>query len=556
MLTNISLKNFALIDKLEIEFFDMFNTLTGETGAGKSILVDAVGLCLGGRASSSYIRSGAEKCTIIATFDVTGIDAIKALLDEYGLEYDNNLIIEREISRTGRNLCRINSKITPLRILNEIGKHLVSIYGQNEHTQLLKANYQLQLIDQWGGRIIEELKEDISLIIDEINCLEKRLENIGMDQSLMARELDMLQFQIKEIEEANLVDGELEELENESQFMKNAEEIFLVLNDIDSLFSSDFEVTPFFERLGDMARDLDNISKYDSELKPILEMMNSVYYDMQELDNINKDYQLKFDFDPDRLRSIEARLNTIHSLRKKYGNTFDDIKNYLENAYERVDLLANSEEKRAKLKIKIEELKQTYFTKAKRLSDNRQNYANEFAKLIENGISDLGMEHAKLQISLLFNDRRITKNGSDEIQMLFSANKGEPLQVLANVISGGELSRLMLEIKTQFTSQTDNLTIIFDEIDVGIGGKVATAVAEKIAHLSKDRQVLCVTHLPVIAAKAKYHYVVDKEYVDNRTITVIKNVQNEERVKEIMRMLGSFDDITKSQANRLLAYDK
>ncbi len=552
MLVNISLKNFALIDQLEIEFYNNFNTLTGETGAGKSILIDAVSLCIGGRASTSYIRSGSEKCSVIATFDVSKSDYVKDKLIEYGYEPDDYIVIEREISKNGRNVCRINGKISPVRVLNEVGSNLINIYGQHEHTQLLNEEYQLDLIDSWNKNEIISQKDQLSKVIDEINSLQRRLSEIGTDQSIIARELDMLEFQINEIEEANLSVNELKELENESMFLKNSEKIFSVLNEIDNMFSSNFEITSLFEQLGDITRELENISSLDSELKPVINMANSIYYDMQELENITQNYKLKFDFDPNRLNQVEERLNKIHSLRRKYGSTIEEILEYLQTAHERVNLLKNSEEERLKINSKINLLKKEYLEYAKSLSEQRQKNANEFSKLIENGIKNLGMDYARLKIKIIFNNKKVSKNGSDKIRMLFSANKGEPLKPLTEVISGGELSRLMLEIKTQLTSQNDNTAIIFDEIDVGIGGKVANAVAAKIDNLSKDKQVLCVTHLPVIAAKAKYHYVVDKEYINERTVTTITKVDGTERVTEIMRMLGSDDDITRSQAKKML----
>ena len=555
MLVNISLNNFALIDKLEIEFFDHFNTLTGETGAGKSILIDAVSLCIGGRANTSYIRSGSEKCSVIATFDISDSSFIKNRLGDYGLDGDEYLIVEREISRNGRNTCRINGKISPIKILNEISNDLVNIYGQHEHTQLLNEDYQLDLIDSWKKDEVNMLKNEISLILDKIEDLKNRIAEIGSDKSLIARELDMLQFQINEIEEANLIVGEIQELENESNFLKNSERIFSVLKEIDNLFDGSYEIRSLFEQLGDLTRQLENISRLDSELKPIVEMANSIYYDMQELENETENYKLKFDFDPNRLDQIEKRLNKIHSLRKKYGNTIEEVHTYLKKAKERTYLLINSEEERLRITKEIEELKAKYLRVAKKLSALRQKSAEEFQSLIEKGIKDLGMQHAKIKADFVFDKNRISRNGSDKVSFYFSANKGEPLKPLKEVISGGELSRLMLEIKTQITSKNDNTTIVFDEIDVGIGGKVASAVANKIANLSKDKQVLCVTHLPVIAAKATHHYVVDKAYIKDRTVTTISKVNGEMRVKELMRMLGADDEITRSQAEKLLSYN-
>jgi len=554
VIVNISLNNFALIDNLEVEFFNNFNTLTGETGAGKSILIDAVSLCIGGRASTSYIRSGSEKCSVITTFDITKSDFVKETLISYGIEPDDYLIVEREIAKNGRNVCRINGKISPVKVLNEISQELVNIYGQHEHTQLLKEDYQLHLIDSWKKEEIDNSKKEIDNTLDEISILDKRIKEIGSDQSLIARELDMLEFQINEIEEAHLVVGELEQLENESNFLKNSEKIFSVLKEIDNLFDGGYEIHSLFEQLGDVTRQLENISSLDSELKPIVNMANSIYYDMQELENETESYKLKFDFDPNRLDEIEKRLNKIHTLRKKYGHTIEDILDYLDNAKKRAYILNNSEEERQRINQKIKVLKKQYFTEAKNLSSIRQKSANEFTSLIEKGIKDLGMEHAKIKADIIFDESKISKNGSDKVVFYFSANKGEPLKPLSEVISGGELSRLMLEIKTQITSQNDNTTIIFDEIDVGIGGKVANAVANKIANLSKDKQVLCVTHLPVIAAKAKHHYVVDKSYKNNRTITIISKANGENRVKELMRMIGSDDAITKTQARKLLGY--
>ncbi len=552
MLVNISLKNFALIDQLEIELFNGFNTLTGETGAGKSILIDAVGLCIGGRASSTYIRSGAEKCHVAATFYVKDNDEVKDILNEFGIDYEDNLIIEREISRNGRNLNRVNGSMTTLKVLNILGEHLISIYGQHEHTLLLNENYQLDLIDSWGKDKVQPLKTHIKQIIANIRSTERSLEEIGIDKSLLARELDILKFQIDEIESANLYEGELEELENESNFLRNSERIFSVLNEVGRLFSDEFGTLSPYERIGDCSKQLENIIRFDDEIEPLAKMANSVFYDLEELENLVEEYKMKFDFDPNRLIQVDERLNKIHTLRKKYGNNIEEIMTFLENAKTRVDLLENSEERRQKLQKLLADYKLQYLDKARELSEARYFAGEKFTNLIEAGISDLGMEHARLKCSFSFDESKISLNGSDTLELLFSANKGEPLANLAEVISGGELSRMMLEIKTRFTTLKDTNAIIFDEIDVGIGGKVASAVAKKIESLSMERQVLCVTHLPIIASKAKHHYVVGKKILDNRTVTEVLKVENEARIDEIMRMIGSEDEVTRNHAINLL----
>jgi len=552
LLVNISLRNFALIDSLELELFDNFNTLTGETGAGKSILIDAVGLCIGGRASTTYIRSGADKCSVLATFYVKDNEEVEKILTNYGLVYEDNLIIEREIARNGRNTNRVNGSITTLKVLSELGEHLINIYGQHEHTMLLKDDYQLELVDSWGSKRINPIKHEITEIIKNIRKVEKELDEIGIDKSLIARELDILEFQINEIQSSNLYHGELEELENESKFLKNAERIFSVLMEVDKLFNDELSPIALYDKIGDCSKQLENIIRFDNEIEPLAKMANSIYYDLQELENLTEDYRLKFDFDPNRLIAVEDRLNIIHRLRKKYGDSVEDIIEFLEKAKQRADLLTNSEELRKSLNKQLIEYKEDYLNKAMELSKARQESADEFTNLIEKGIKDLGMEHSRLKCVLEFDKSKVSLNGSNQIKFLFSANKGEPLENLAEVISGGELSRLMLEIKTRFTALKDTNAIIFDEIDVGIGGKVASAVARKIASLSNDRQVLCVTHLPVIAAKAQHHYVVEKRIVEDRTITKVLKVENEKRVEEVMRMIGAEDDITRQQAQRLL----
>lgn len=556
MLIHLSLKNFALVESANIDFFDNLNILTGETGAGKSILIDAVSLALGSRGSTNFIRSGASKCKITATFKFDNIKPLLEQLNSYGIEHEDRIvIIDREITRSGRNRNLINGVPVTNQMLRGIGSFLINIYGQHEHTRLLYESYQRQIIDQWGGQEISKIKAEIANILAEINSLNKKLTDFGEDESMVARELDILGYQLEEIKNAALTPNEDEELERESRVLRNFEKINDVLAELERTFFDDNNQVSVLDRIGNCTSSLQAISEYDDRIKNIFDLTSSIYYNAQELSHELGNYLNQVDFNPDQLNQIEERLNEINVLKRKYGNSIEDIIGFAESVKKRIYTLENSSEERDKLTAQIQSLQNEYSVKALALSKARSKFSRSLCQKLQKGLSDLGMKYARLTCQVEYNPAVVTAAGSDKVRLLFSANKGEPLNPLQEVISGGELSRLMLILKALISNENEVSAIIFDEIDVGIGGQVATAIADKLFELAKTRQILCVTHLPVIAAKGNYHFLIKKSIKNERTVTEIELLDKDSRIAELMRMMGSdkTDQATRIHAEKLIA---
>ncbi len=403
MLINIQLHNFALIEYLDINFGEKLNVLTGETGAGKSIIVDAISLCLGARASSSYIRSGAESTRITLSFFHPESESLNDILEEAGIERDDLLILEREVFQNNRSICRINGKTVTLKLLSTLGRGMISIHGQHELTELLDNSYQLQLIDDWGGSETEDQLKIIREIITDIRTARRSLEEIGEDEQQNLREQDILEYQIKEINDAALKVDELNELEKESNFLHNHEKIITILSNLETAVFSDYEQQQsLLDKIGDGRREISGIVSYDNNLEPISGLLNSIYYDIEELQNLLVDYQENFEFDPKRLEFIENRINFIHSLRRKYGREIVDILNFKKEAEQRLDILRTSKERRQSLKNRISELEKLYKKSAADLSAIRTKVAEGFCKAVEEGIRQLGMQYAQLESRITF----------------------------------------------------------------------------------------------------------------------------------------------------------
>jgi len=556
VLTNMYLKNFALIESANVEFNSNFNVLTGETGAGKSILIDAVGLVIGGRASTAFIRSGCDSCHITATFDIKNNDQALAKLGAMDIELeDDTLIIDRDISENGRSRSRINGQPVTLSILRDLGQYLIQIYGQHEHTLFLEEDYQRNVIDAWGKQEIKPQLEAIKRLLEQRNVCAKALASIGVDDQAIARELDILQFQVDEIEQAGVRENEDIELAQESQFLRNIEGIHSVLGEIEGLYEEIESQPALADKIGQSYRDLERVLGYDSRLQSIYDFVKNIYFNMQELSIEVYHYRSNLEYDPDRLGQIEERINVINSLKRKYGQSIEAFQSFVEEASARIYLLQNSAAQRLHLNDEINRLNAEYQEAAWRLTELRSRFSMDLCRAMVQALAGLGMEHVNLQCEVNHNEKLQSLTGSDEIDFKFSANLGEPLKSLKDVISGGELSRLMLVLKTLMVNDQENTAIIFDEVDVGIGGRVAVAVAQKIKEVSNNRQVLCVTHLPVIAAKAQHHYGIRKRIQKERTITTIDYLDQNSRLTEIVRMIGGdpTDLHTKALAQKLLA---
>ena len=550
MLMHLSVKNLALIDQINMDFDKGLNILTGETGAGKSIIIDAVNLILGNRADRDLIQTGKDYAFVEAVFDISKHPHIIQILDELGIEMeeDGSLLIVRELSASGKNICRINGRIVTLSILRNLSRYLVDIHGQHEHQSLLRVEQHGELLDMLGGAKIEKSKEKVREIYNlwrQIHRKIKKLSHLGTDGE---RRKDILQYQINEIESANLREGEEEELTRERDRLINAEKIINIVNSAyQDIYSGSGNFHSAFDLIGRCASQLKEIADIEPSLDSLSQRIEEIFYQLEDIAFELRNYRDEFEHDPYRLDEIEKRLETIRDLKRKYGPNLSDIFSYLKEIKEELETLENSQEILDKLLKQEEEIYNQLLEACHILSNQRKETAKIFEEQLIKQLKELGMEKSKFVVNIESIDNvsdsfeirdRLTPNGYDIIEFMISTNPGEPVKPLSKIISGGEMSRIMLAFKT-ILAQVDNIpTLIFDEIDVGISGRIAHVVGEKMGNISRSRQVICVTHLPQIAAMADSHYKIEKLYVGEYTRTVANKLDERQRQEEIARMTG------------------
>ena len=554
MLLDLKVKNFALIEKLEINFKKGLNVLTGETGAGKSIIIGALEMLLGGRASREVIRNGKEKAYIEAVYEPEKLDLINNKLEEYGIEPDEDiLLLSREIKRTGRNRSRINGQLATLSMVSNVSSYLVDIHGQHEHQSLLDVKLHLDFLDDFIGEKIISLKEKVTNKYNEIKNINKKLQEMEIDEGEKARELDLLEFQINEIENANLKTGEFKKLEKKYKKLSNAEDIFattgMIYNDING---DDFNNNGILDKIGHFMTELDSLKEYDDKLDSFHSQMENIYYTLQDLGYEIREYNENLDFDKKRLKEIEDRLDTINNLKKKYGETIEEILEYNQKMKKRRNELVSQEDLIKELKEKRKNIKAEYYNKAEELSKIRKNSAKNLEEKIKDELTDLAMEDVLFKVK--FEEKDLAGDGIDDIEFMISPNPGEDLKPLAKIASGGELSRIMLAFK-KIIAEIDKVdTLIFDEVDSGVGGKTAQKMAEKLAVIGSKRQVICITHLPQIASMSDNHFYINKTAENGKTYTNINKLNGEEKPKELARMLGGvkMTDTTLDHAEEMI----
>lgn len=550
MLMHLSVKNLALIDQINMDFDKGLNILTGETGAGKSIIIDAVNLILGNRADRDLIQTGKDYAFVEAVFDISKHPHIIQILDELGIEMeeDGSLLIVRELSASGKNICRINGRIVTLSILRNLSRYLVDIHGQHEHQSLLRVEQHGELLDMLGGAKIEKSKEKVREIYNlwrQIHRKIKKLSHLGTDGE---RRKDILQYQINEIESANLREGEEEELTRERDRLINAEKIINIVNSAyQDIYSGSGNFHSAFDLIGRCASQLKEIADIEPSLDSLSQRIEEIFYQLEDIAFELRNYRDEFEHDPYRLDEIEKRLETIRDLKRKYGPNLSDIFSYLKEIKEELETLENSQEILDKLLKQEEEIYNQLLEACHILSNQRKETAKIFEEQLIKQLKELGMEKSKFVVNIESIDNvsdsfeirdRLTPNGYDIIEFMISTNPGEPVKPLSKIISGGEMSRIMLAFKT-ILAQVDNIpTLIFDEIDVGISGRIAHVVGEKMGNISRSRQVICVTHLPQIAAMADNHYKIKKLYVGEYTRTMASKLDKRQRQEEIARMTG------------------
>ena len=527
MLKTLSIWNFALIEHVQIDFDKGLNILTGETGAGKSILLGALGMVIGRRTNIDAIRSGCEFMRVEAVFTLDN-NLVKDFLTKYNiLVEDDDLIITRQININGKNSVQINNCHTTMAILRQLGELLVDIHGQHANQALLKPIKQLSLIDMYDGDAIQKQKKAYLEKYYQWLQIKQKLADSKINTQEMAQRLDMLKWQINEIENAKLTLDEDEKLESEIKVLANAEKISLLTQDAYKLlYEGENGKFAILSSLSQVRKDLENLAQYDENIQ-------------DSADEI-RNYGESIDYNPQKLDMMQSRLNDIDKLKRKYGNTIEEILNYLAKAKEELTYIENYDDNLAKLEQELSLLAKDVSQEALILHELRQKSAKALEMAIMKELASLSMADAKLVINLTLNND-FTENGADDVEVLFSANLGEDLKSLAKIVSGGELSRIALALKTITAKKDDIDLMVFDEVDTGVGGKTAQMMAEKIARIALYRQVICITHLPQIAAMADAHFYISKETKNNKTFTTIDEINYDAKLAEIARMSSGID---------------
>ncbi len=543
MLQSLYLENIALIEKLGIELFPGFNVLTGETGAGKSIIIDAVNFVLGERTSRDLIRNGAARAKVEAVFNLNEGDAVFAALDALGIEYDGNeLILSRELSAAGRNACRVNGTLVPVASLKSVSDTLVDIHGQHEHQALLDAENHISYLDAYCHAESLPIIEKIDAIVSRRNELMLKRNSGFSSEREREREMDMLHYQIEEIASANLEAGEEERLNAEKTVLLNAERIRTALETAHMALSGAEEGSAL-SAIDTARRSMRDIAALNKDYEALGDKIEELYYAAEDISFVLRDTSENVESDMQRLEEIEQRLKLISDLKRKYGRTVEDVIDFGKDAGTKLNELENAEALAAELDAKLDRLKAEYNVAADELSKVRRAAGDRLKRDVLNELKDLGMAKAMFDVALSdASGGEPRKGGRETAEFMLSANPGEPLKPLEKVASGGELSRIMLCFKSIFADNDRVPTLIFDEIDTGISGRTAAVVGEKMLGIAKKHQVICVTHLAQIAALAEAHLMVRKYDDGKNTFVETRQLNEEEKVQRIAQMMDGESD--------------
>ncbi|HDH34595.1 MAG TPA: DNA repair protein RecN, partial [Nitrospirae bacterium] len=544
MLREIHIKNFSIIDNVHIEFGEGFNVLTGETGAGKSIIIDALSLALGERATGDFIRSGEKEAVVAAFFDVTPkvLDpSTRKFLDDNGIDIDDGLILKRIISAKGRSRAYINGSMVNVQNLSDVSRAIIDVHGQYEHQSLLSPEKQLDLLDIYGG-LLKDRKE-VEGLYENLHALKRNISGLEQKEKDRAQRLDMLDFQVNEIGAADLSPGEVEQLAEDEKILGSAVHLAELSNRAyESLYSSD---ASSISVISDILKDLKEIAEIDSRANEPVKSVKDALPLLEETGYFLRDYKDSLDFDPGRLEQVQERLELIKRLGKKYGGSVREILEFREKAVEELEGLRHSEEELGSMKEDLERSKAVLTKKAGQLSKKREKISKKIETEVIAQLNELSMPDTKFSVRITHESGDDTtdglkarSSGIDRIEFLISPNVGEDLKPLSKIASGGELSRIMLALKVIMAKGDEMPVLVFDEIDAGIGGRTAETVGFKLKGLSSYHQVLCITHLPQIASFADVHLKIEKKAGKERTTVEIKRINKDERTEEIARMLG------------------
>ncbi|MDT9719567.1 DNA repair protein RecN [Paenibacillus sp. ClWae2A] len=551
MLVTLSIRNLAVVEEVDVVFHPGFHVLSGETGAGKSIIIDALGLIAGGRSSADLIRYGCEKAEMEALFEMEPSHPVWLTLEKLGIhcEPEEHLVIRRELNTQGKSTSRINGQLVNLTMLREVGEKLINIHGQHEHQSLLRAESHLGLLDTYGSEVIGPVKAKYQERYSKFITAEKELRALQESSQRAYQLLDMYRFQLEEIAAASLTRGEDELLGEEQVKLSHSEKMMDSVAGAYDLLSGQRGL----EAVSIALSRIEDISGYDSKgLQPIVEQLQSAFYQLEDATFQLRDYREKIEFNPARLEEVEQRLNLISGLRRKYGDSVELILSYYDQISHETDQLENKDERLEKLRAERDKMLNLVMESAEELSKVRKQCAEELAAQVESELKDLQMERTTLRVQITpfedpkgieWNGRRIRLNrqGADNAEFLISPNPGEPLRPLGKIASGGELSRMMLAMKSIFARHDRIPVLIFDEVDTGVSGRAAQSIAEKLFRLSSTCQVFSITHLPQVACMADHQYLIEKHVYDGRTMTQVESLSDEGRVKELARMLGGVE---------------
>ena len=553
MLESLRIRNLALVTDLTLELGNGYNAISGETGAGKSILIGALNLVLGERADRTLIRAEADQCTVEATFDTTELNApLAEFLEEHGLESceEKQLLLKRTFTAAGSNRQFVNGSATTLAVLKEIGEWLVDVHGAHDHQSLLHPARQLSILDAFGG--LQNQRDDFTALLQHRSGIEQAKADLVVDEATYAQQLDLLRFQVKEITDAALDPAEEESLEADYQRSSNGARLLELCQGALQLVSEN--EGSLLDRSGELGRVLTDLQQADDSAASLVELHEEARANLQELQTALTSYADRVDIDPAQLMALEDRVNLVQSLKRKYGGSIEAVNAFGEEAAQKLATLEDRDEELARLNAKLEKLETELIQTGQKLSAQRQKLIPKLTKAVTEHLDDLGFAQSQLDVALSSTESpaEAKSSGLDTVEFQFAPNPGEPARPLRAIASSGELARVMLALKTVLAAEDSIPVLIFDEVDANVGGETAHAVGERMRQIADQRQVLCITHLAPVAAAAQTHYVVSKAVIDGRTESNITPLNAEARVEELARMLGGKSGAARKHAEELL----
>ena len=550
MLLEISIKNFAIIEAISLNFEKGMTVLTGETGAGKSIIIDAMNMMLGARATTDVIRHGVPKAEIEGLFSIENSLPLQEIFDEQGIDLGDEIIIRREILQNGRSVSRVNGQMVNLSVLRAIGQHLVDIHGQHDQEELMRPQLHIQMLDEFGDTDFLELKQSYQTNFDAYRQMRKQLLEIKKNQEEHKARIEMLEFQMAEIESAALQPGEDLKLNQERDKLLNHKNIADTLTNAYTML--DNEEFSSLANVRSAMNDMESLEEYDAEYREISTSLSESYYALEDVTKRLEDIIEDLDFDGNRLMQIESRLDLIHAITRKYGGNVDDVLLYFAKITEEYNLLTGNNLSSEDMEAELKQLEVSLVDLASKLASARHNLAQQLEIEIQQELKDLYMDKARFQVQ--FTKGKFSREGNESVEFYISTNPGEDFKPLVKVASGGELSRLMLAIKSAFSRKEGKTSIVFDEVDTGVSGRVAQAIAQKIHKIGQHGQVLAISHLPQVIAIADYQFFIEKISNEHSTVSTVRLLTVEERIEEVAKMLAG-ENVTEAaltQARELL----